>query len=404
MRYTKRWLAGAAGLSLGLIVGMAPAAHADPVTDLTSSLTPAVTGAANMGGTAAKQQFGEAAAPTAARKLAGEVDDEDEPSGNTSSGTLDADDSNGVNLGGIGATVPVVVCGNAVNVVGMDAEAGCRGVNGGTHGGGGNSSAGTLDPDDSNGLNVGGIGATVPIVACGNAVNVIGLAGEALCEGQNGGIGAGGGGNSSEGVLSPDDSNGLNLGGIGATVPIVACGNAVNVIGLDAAAACRGVNGGGGYTSSSCMDDCHSPSCTGGNCTPMSCADDNCTPPSCTDSNCTPPSCTDDDCAPPSCTGSGCVPPSCTDDDCTPPSPGCMGAGCTPPPGCGGEYPPAGCTPPPSGEHHGHHHQHHGVEEAASPSTLPVTGLDTAGIALGGLAMVGLGGGALVAARRRREI
>jgi LPXTG-motif cell wall-anchored protein len=482
MRYTKRWLAGTVGLSLAMVVGLAPAANADPITDLTSGLTQAVTGVVGLsGGTSAEQrheqQMKPAAAPaTPARKLHGEA-----PRGNTSSGTLDAGNSNGVNLGGIGLTAPIVVCGNAVNVVGFgadakclgengsgsgansssgtlaggnsngvnaggiaasvpiiicgngvnvigaEAEAGCHGTNGGTNGGGGNSSAGTLDAGNSNAINIGGVGASVPIVICGNAVNVIGYAAKALCEGQNGGSGPGGGGNSSQGLLEGGDSNGLNLGGIAATVPMLVCGNAINVIGFDADALCKGINEGhtpppvphcgAPYPQPGCTpppppsctgSSCHPPpppGCTGSGCNPPPpCAGPHppsgCTPPppppGCTGSGCNPP-------PPPGCTGSGCnppPPPGCTGSGCNPPPPpGCTGSGCNPPPppGCGGNHPPAGCTPPPPGEHH--HHQH--GEEAG---TLPVTGLDTTGIALAGLALVGLGSGALVAARRRREV
>jgi LPXTG-motif cell wall-anchored protein len=380
MRYTKRWLAGAAGLSLGLVMGMAPAAHADPITDLTSSLTQAVTGAADTAGTSAEQQGGEAAKPTATRKLQGEA-----PSGNTSSGTLDAGDSNGLNLGGIGITAPIIVCGNAVNVVGIGARAGCVGENGPKAGL--NSADGALFGGDSNGLNIGGIAATVPIIVCGNALNVIGVDAKARCQGVNGGT-HGGGGNSSAGTLDADDSNGLNIGGIAATVPVVICGNALNVIGVAAEALCEGTNGGDIPPPCTGNDDCP-PSCTDHDCPPQ-CTGDQC-PPQCMGDDDCPPPCTGDDCPPP-CTGSGCNPPPCTGHGCTPPP--CTGHGCKPP-HCGGEHPPAGCTPP--GEHHRHHHG----EEAG---TLPVTGLDTTGIALGGLALVGLGSGALVAARRRREV
>jgi LPXTG-motif cell wall-anchored protein len=340
MRYTKRWLAGTAGLSLGLVMGMAPAAHADPITDLTSSLTQAVTGAADMAGTSAEQQGG---AATATRKLHGEA-----PRGNTSSGTLDAGNSNGLNLGGIGATVPITVCGNAVNVIGLDAEASCEGENG-DHGAeaGGNSAEGVLDAGDSNGLNIGGVGVTAPITVCGNSVNVIGMGARSHCE------------ETDEEDTPPPSGCGDSYPPPDCTQPPPGCGDS--------------------YPPPGCTSP--PPTCTGHH------HPAGCTPPPCTGhhhpTGCTPP-------PPPGCTGAGCTPP---------PPPGCTGAGCTPPPppGCGGHHPPAGCTPPPPGEHHGHHHG----EEAG---TLPVTGLDTTGIALGGLALVGLGSGALVAARRRREV
>src|SRR3954447_8032634 len=108
--------------------------------------------------------------------------------------------SNGANVGGAAASIPVVVCGNAVNVIGLDARAHCEGTNGPTsavgvldagHDAGdeagiatpmravmmsgeqGNTSNGQLDAGDSNGVNVGGAAATVPVIVCGNAVNVI---------------------------------------------------------------------------------------------------------------------------------------------------------------------------------------------------------------------------------------
>jgi hypothetical protein len=172
--------------------------------------------------------------------------------------------SNGANIGGVAASVPVVVCGNAINVVGIGAAAHCAGVNGPTssigvlHGDdeagmatplramaaeedGGNTAHGLLDAGDSNGANVGGIAATVPVLACGNAANVLGGVGAgAHCRGVNGGHG----GNPAEGVLLGDDSNGLNVGGIAAAVPIVVCGNAANVLGgIGAEAHCEGTNG-----------------------------------------------------------------------------------------------------------------------------------------------------------------
>src|SRR5690242_11779326 len=333
MRYTKRWLAGVAGLSLGLYAGMIPIASADPFSNLASGFTQAFTdapdgdGDADMDVTFKDSRDDEAAKPHAARKLQGEAH-----GGNTSAGTLDADDSNGLNLGGIGATAPVLVCGNAVNVVGIGskadcagengpkaglnsasgtlsgdnsnganiggiaatapiivcgngdntagvgAKARCRNVNGGSRGGGGNSSVGALNGGDSNGANIGGIAATAPIDICGNALNVIGIGADALCQGGSGGNGPGASGNTSGGQLDAGDSNGLNLGGIGATAPIILCGNALDVIGIGARAGCEGSHGG------------HSPS----------------PPPGCGGHH-PPPGCTPQQ--PPTCTGAGCNPP-----------------------------------------------------------------------------------------------
>src|SRR5262245_9843663 len=120
MRYTKRWLAGAAGLSLGLLAGMIPIASADPITNLASGFTQAFTGGpdGDGDGASADRRDDEAAKPPAARKLQGEAH-----RGNTSAGTLDADGSNGLNLGGIGATAPIIVCGDAVNIVGIGSKA-----------------------------------------------------------------------------------------------------------------------------------------------------------------------------------------------------------------------------------------------------------------------------------------
>jgi hypothetical protein len=104
-------------------------------------------------------------------------------SGNTSTGVLDAGDSNGVNLGGVGLTAPIIVCGNGVNVLGIGATGECKGVNGDD---GGNAADGVLMGDDSNGVNLGGLAGTIPINVCGNGINVLGMFADGECKGVNG--------------------------------------------------------------------------------------------------------------------------------------------------------------------------------------------------------------------------
>jgi hypothetical protein len=99
---------GVTGLGLGLVFAMAPAASA---------------GSNGANDTATASAEAGIATPMRAIMMSGEE-------GNTSNGLLDAGDSNGANVGGVAATVPVIACGNALNVIGIGARAHCEGVNG----------------------------------------------------------------------------------------------------------------------------------------------------------------------------------------------------------------------------------------------------------------------------------
>jgi hypothetical protein len=137
--------------------------------------------------------------------------------------------------------VPILACGNAVGVLG-DAAAGCKiddkqgpGGYGSGHGARG---AEAWKTSNNDGLLTGNqilADVDVPILACGNAIAVAGDS-AAAC-----GI-SGGGGGDSEGIGSwrTVDNDGLLTGNqilADVDVPILACGNAVGVLG-DAAAAC----------------------------------------------------------------------------------------------------------------------------------------------------------------------
>jgi hypothetical protein len=148
------------------------------------------------------------------------------------------------------------------------------------------------------------------------------------------------------------------------SLPVNLCGVSLGIVGF-ANSDCKG-------GSSSCIgQDCNQPSCHGQDCTPPGCHGQDCTPPGCHGSHCTPPGCTGSHCTPPGCTGSHCAP------------------------GNGGN--PNGTNP------HGVNPGGVDVTNATMPnSTLPTTGADLLLLGVAAVGTIGVGGGAVTLARRRR--
>ncbi|MGW3037082.1 chaplin [Streptomyces sp. NPDC001178] len=137
--------------------------------------------------------------------------------------------------------VPVNVCGNTVNVVGLlNPARGNECSNEGGHGGSGGAHAGghsSHSPGIGSGNTV-QAPVDVPVNACGNTVNVVGLHNPARgneCSNEGGHGGSGGahaGGHSSD---SPGIGSG-NTVQVPVDVPVNVCGNTVNIVGIGNAA------------------------------------------------------------------------------------------------------------------------------------------------------------------------
>jgi hypothetical protein len=130
----------------------------------------------------------------------------------------------------VGVDAPVVVCGNAVG----SASAACSG---GVAGGG---AATPAEPGSSSGSGAGSGNDVIadvraPITVCGNAVGVLGDPSSAACSPDSAAAGTQpGSGVGSAGVLAGTDVL------VGVDVPVTACGNAVGVLGSsDATCAAR---------------------------------------------------------------------------------------------------------------------------------------------------------------------
>ncbi|MFC3577264.1 chaplin [Streptomyces yaanensis] len=258
--------------------------------------------------------------------------------------------------------VPVNVCGNTVNVVGLlNPAAGnsCANKGGGSHAGGGGAHASghaSNSPGVGSGNNV-QVPVHAPVNACGNSVNVVGLLNPAVGNDCVNGSHNGGGGSHAGGHTSgsPGVGSGNNVQ-VPVDVPVNACGNSVNVIGLGNPAAGNDcANTGGGHST---------------------------TPPG--GGHETPPG-----------GGGGTTPPG-------------GGGGTTPPGGGGGTTPPGTPGHPGTPQHPGgggsHHINHPGVNSVTQPSgaaQLAHTGSD---LSLGVLVPAGAGallGGALLYRRAR---
>ncbi len=144
-------------------------------------------------------------------------------------------------------TIPVVVCGNATAVLGL-AAAHCKGnatANSGSGSGSGAKTSGAGGVLSGNQLFA---PITAPITACGNATAILGLA-KALCSGN---ATAGAGSRSGSGSGAKTSGAGGDLSGnqisVPVTVPVTVCGNGTAILGI-ANAHCGGnATAGGGPT------------------------------------------------------------------------------------------------------------------------------------------------------------
>lgn len=189
------------------------------------------------------------------------------------------------NLINIPIDLPINLCGNTVNVVGLLDPAAHNDCANDSGSGGGATASG--DASHSPGVGSGNlinIPVNAPVNVCGNSVSVVGIGNSAhgndcANEGGSGGSSAGGGTSHSPGVGSG------NLINVPVNVPVNVCGNSVSVVGIGNA-----VHG----------DDCANGGSDTGTPTPGGGGDCGCPPPA-TDAPPAPPAVT----SPPS----GTVPP-----------------------------------------------------------------------------------------------
>ncbi|MGW1748617.1 chaplin [Streptomyces sp. NPDC002092] len=161
--------------------------------------------------------------------------------------------------------VPVNVCGNTVNVVGLlnpasgnECSNGGGGSSSGGHGGSGGGAQANGHSSHSPGI---GSGNTVqapvdaPVNVCGNTVDIVGLLNPARgneCSNEGGGHGGSGGGAHAGGHSS--DSPGIGSGNTvqaPVDVPVNVCGNTVDLVGIGNSAEeneCTNGGSGGGHT------------------------------------------------------------------------------------------------------------------------------------------------------------
>jgi hypothetical protein len=169
-----------------------------------------------------------------------------------------------VDVGDVSPSVPVMVCGNGVGVLG-DASASCgasqpaagsgsgsSGTSSGTSDGGSvSATTGSLLDGTASGnqvdAGIGSISPSVPVTVCGNGVGALGDASAACGTAQPSGSGGSTstGGSSTGG--SDDTTTTTSAGGISPPVPVTVCGNGVGLFG-DASAACTADTSTGGTT------------------------------------------------------------------------------------------------------------------------------------------------------------
>ena len=167
----------------------------------------------------------------------------------------------GVHAGDISPSVPVIVCGNGVGVLG-DASASCAPGQPAAPGGGSagtgstGTSAGTGDATSDSLLGslasgnqvdagIGDISPSVPVTVCGNGVGVLGDASAGCGAAQPAAPGGGSSDSSSSGTTGSTQAGGTlagnqvdaTAGDISPSVPVTVCGNSVGALG-DASASC----------------------------------------------------------------------------------------------------------------------------------------------------------------------
>jgi hypothetical protein len=171
-----------------------------------------------------------------------------------------------VDVGDVSPSVPVMVCGNGVGVLG-DASASCgtsqpaagasgpgsgsSGTDGTSDGSSVSATTGSLLDGTASGnqvdAGIGSISPSVPVTVCGNGVGALGDASAACGTAQP----SGSGGSTSTGGPpaggSDDDTATVSSGGISPSVPVTVCGNGVGLLG-DASVACAADTSTGGTT------------------------------------------------------------------------------------------------------------------------------------------------------------
>ena len=165
-----------------------------------------------------------------------------------------------VDVGDVSPSVPVMVCGNGVGVLG-DASASCTPAQPAPAGSSASGpsasvSTGPSSPSDESLLGnlasgnqvdagIGSISPSVPVTVCGNGVGALGDASAACGTAQP----SGSGGSTSTGGSSTggSDDTTTSAGGISPSVPVTVCGNGVGLLG-DASVACMADTSTGGIT------------------------------------------------------------------------------------------------------------------------------------------------------------
>jgi hypothetical protein len=172
-------------------------------------------------------------------------------------GPLASGNQVGVHAGDISPSVPVIICGNGVGVLG-DASASCApgqpaapsggsagtgptGTSTGTGGATSDPLLGSLASGNQADAGIGDISPSVPVTVCGNGVGVLGDASASCGTGQpatsTGGASAGASGSSQAGGTLAGNQAEVSVGDVAATVPVTASCNSVGLLG-DASSNC----------------------------------------------------------------------------------------------------------------------------------------------------------------------
>ncbi len=262
-------------------------------------------------------------------------------------------------------SAPVNVCGVS-GAVGGFANSGCKGGSKSTISNVGNGSDNGNTTGNFNIPIVSGNTVTTPVSApvnlCGISLALLGFSNAGCVGGADSTI-SGVGGHSHNGNVTGNYNIPVGSGNTitaPISVPVNVCGNAAAAGGF-ANANCKG-------GSTSCIgNDCHQHGCQGNDC------------------HCHGPQCNP-------CQGNDCH---CHGPQCNP----CQG-NCTPPHGCTSK-----CSPntPPTGPPGGRPATTTTVSTGTSPESLPTTGADLLLLGVAALGSIGVGAGAVVVARRRRN-
>ncbi len=278
-------------------------------------------------------------------------------------------------------SAPVNVCGVS-GAVGGFANSGCKGGSKSTISNVGNGSDNGNTTGNFNIPIVSGNTVTTPVSApvnlCGISLALLGFSNAGCVGGADSTI-SGVGGHSHNGNVTGNYNIPVGSGNTitaPISVPVNVCGNAAAAGGF-ANANCKG-------GSTSCIgNDCHQHGCQGPQC--HQCHGPQCNPCQGNDCHCHGPQCNP-------CQGNDCH---CHGPQCNP----CQ-SNCTPPHGCTSK-----CSPntPPTGPPGGRPATTTTVSTGTSPESLPTTGADLLLLGVAALGSIGVGAGAVVVARRRRN-